>query len=75
MGGQVVSRWWSGREWCYPLAGERFGESHRVAVGDDDVGVVQEPVDGRGRSLGLTCCWRLLIAPLCGVIVDALCRR
>ena len=53
MGGQVISRWWSGRQWCHPLAGEGFGEADRVAVGDDDVGVVQEPVDGGGgEALG-----------------------
>jgi hypothetical protein len=45
---------WSSGEWCHPLAGEGFGESHGVAVGEHDVGVVEEPVDGGGaRALGM----------------------
>ena len=36
----------------HPLAGERVCQAHRLAVGDDDVGVVHEPVDqGRGDGL------------------------
>jgi hypothetical protein len=34
-----------------PLAGGRLGEAVAVgSVGDQDVGVVQQPVDGRGRQ-------------------------
>ena len=34
MGGQLLSPVRSGRQWCHPLAGEGFGESHGVAVGE-----------------------------------------
>jgi hypothetical protein len=35
----------------HPLAGEGFGESVAVAFGEDEVGVVQKPVDGGGGYL------------------------
>ena len=38
-------------EWFDPLAGGRLGEAVAVlAVGDQDVRVVQQPLDGRGRE-------------------------
>ena len=40
-------------QWRYPLAGGGLGEADAVAGGHDDVGVVQEPVDGGvGDGLG-----------------------
>src|SRR6266542_6383859 len=33
-------------EGLHPLPGGGFGEAERVALGDDEVGVMQEPVDG-----------------------------
>lgn len=39
--------WWLGQG-VHPLAGHGLGESHAVAGGLADVGVVQEPVDGGG---------------------------
>ena len=38
---------WSGQR-AHPLAGEGLGEADAVAGRLTDVGVVQEPVDGRG---------------------------
>ena len=35
-------------QWDHPLAGGGFGESEGGALGDDDVGVVQESVHGGG---------------------------
>lgn len=47
-------------EGLHPLAGGRLGESVALlAVGDDHVGVMQEPVDGRGRH-GL---WHQFVEP------------
>src|SRR5437763_4603240 len=34
----------------HPLAGEGFGEPVAVAFGSHEVGVVQQPIDGRGRG-------------------------
>ena len=40
-------------QWRHPLAGGGLGEADAVAGGEDDVGVVQEPVDGGvGDGLG-----------------------
>ncbi len=33
-------------QWPHSFASGCLGEADRVAVGDDDVGVVEEPVDG-----------------------------
>ncbi len=49
-GGQVVPRLVG--QWRHPLSAEGVGESDAFAVGDDDVGVVQEPVDERGGDGG-----------------------
>ena len=47
-GGRVFSRRAGlGGQRDHPLAGECFGEPVGVAFGEDEVGVVQEPVDGR----------------------------
>jgi len=35
-------------QWPHPLPGEGLGQADGVAGGLADVGVVQEPVDGRG---------------------------
>lgn len=35
----------------HSLAGDGFGEALRAAVGKDLVGVVKQPVDGRGASV------------------------
>ena len=55
-----TARWWPGVlpvaqlvQWRHPLAGGGLGEADAVAGGEDDVGVVQEPVDGGvGDGLG-----------------------
>jgi hypothetical protein len=48
-GGRVFSRRAGlGGQRDHPLAGECFGEPVRVALGDDQVGVVEKPVDGGG---------------------------
>ena len=48
-----AARWWPGvlpvglvGQWRHPLAGGGLGEADAVAGGHDDVGVVEEPVDG-----------------------------
>lgn len=48
-GGQWFSRGWSG-EGSDASAVGGFGEPVAVTLGDDDVGVVEESVDGRGRE-------------------------
>jgi hypothetical protein len=48
-GGRVFSRRAGlGRQRDHPLAREGLGEPVRVALGDDQVGVVEQPVDGGG---------------------------
>ena len=52
------ARWWpplarGSGQWRHSLSGEGLGEPDGVAGGLADVGVMQEPVDGRGgESLG-----------------------
>lgn len=35
------------RKWRHAPPTERLGQAMRLAFGDDDVGMVEEPVDGR----------------------------
>ena len=55
-GGQLSPRrwcWWGLAEGLHPLAGGGLGEPEAVTLGDHDVGVVQQPVDGGGgQGLG-----------------------
>jgi hypothetical protein len=52
VGGQLISGRWSA-ERHHPLPRGRLGEPVGGALGEDDVGVVEEPVDGgRGQGLG-----------------------
>ena len=46
-------------QWRHPLSGGGLGESDAVAGGEDDVGVVKEPVDG-GVGDGL---WHQFVEP------------
>ena len=66
-GGQVIS-WWSGQGF-HPLAGECLLQAVGVALGGDQVGVVQEPVHGRGgEGLGMKVSkpdgWMLLVTAI-----------